>query len=348
MRRALSILTIALVCARVPTHADDLLFDRFASYVEALRVQAGIPGLAAAVIGNNGVLWSRGFGRQDMERALPARVDTPFHLDGLTQVFTASLVMRCVEEGHFSLDDRLGQLIQGAPEPDATLREVLTHTSASGVFSYRPERIAPVATVIARCSGQPFQEKLANGLDWAAMFDSVPGADVVQLTPAVAGIFAAPTLERYGRVLSRLATPYVVDSRGRPSPTQYVATTLTPTSGAISTVDDLVRFVLALRNGVIVRPETLAVAWRPPFDARGQRLPHGLGWFVQSYGGETIVWQFGVSDNASSSLMVTVPARGVTMVLLANSDGLVKAFPLAAGDLGVSPFGRLFLGLFVR
>jgi hypothetical protein len=55
-----------------------------------------------------------------------------------------------------------------------------------------------------------------------------------------------------------------------------------------------------------------------------------------------------VGDNASSSLLVTVPGRDLTLVLLANSDGLVKGFPLAAGDLAVSPFGKLFLGLFVR
>ena len=52
--------------------------------------------------------------------------------------------------------------------------------------------------------------------------------------------------------------------------------------------------------------------------------------------------------NASSSLVVTMPGRGVTMVLMANSDGLVKPFPLTAGDVTVSPFARLFLGFAVR
>jgi hypothetical protein len=88
--------------------------------------------------------------------------------------------------------------------------------------------------------------------------------------------------------------------------------------------------------------------WKPAVGANGQPLPHGLGWFVQSYNGETVVWQFGLSDNTSSSLMVTVPGRGLSLVLLANSDGLSRPFPMAAGDLTVSPFGRLFLGAFVR
>ena len=79
-----------------------------------------------------------------------------------------------------------------------------------------------------------------------------------------------------------------------------------------------------------------------------QPLPHGLGWFVQSYNSETIVWQFGVGENGSSSLVVMAPARGLTLILFANSTGLVKPYPLAAGNVTDSPFARVFLGLFVR
>ena len=127
-----------------------------------------------------------------------------------------------------------------------------------------------------------------------------------------------------------------------------MATTLTPASGLISTVRDFAQFDLALKKGVLLRPETLAAARRPPLDANGRPLPHGLGWFVQAYRGETIVWQFGVAPNASSSLVVTVPGRGSTLVLLANSDGLAKPFALTTSDVTVSPFVRLFLGLAVR
>ena len=46
--------------------------------------------------------------------------------------------------------------------------------------------------------------------------------------------------------------------------------------------------------------------------------------------------------------MITLPARGVTLILMANSDRLVKPLPLAAGDITLSPFARLFLNLFAR
>ena len=103
-----------------------------------------------------------------------------------------------------------------------------------------------------------------------------------------------------------------------------------------------------LKNGDIIRRNTLAGAWEAPVGANGQRLPHGIGWFVQTHNGMPIIWQFGVGQNGSSSLVVTLPARGLTIILLANSNGLVKPFPLAAGDLTVSPFGKLILNVFAH
>ncbi len=352
MRRAVLVLMIAVsLLAALPLRADDLLLDRFRDYVESLRTQAGIPGLAAAIVGNNDIVWERAFGRQDIERSIATRTDTPFHLDGLTQMFTASLVLRCVEEGRLSLDDRIGQYKPSSLEPNATLRQLLSHTSGPAdapVFTYRPERLDPLKAAVRACTGDSYRETLANLLVRLAMTDSVPGPDIIHPESLTEGIPDAPAVERYTKVLDRLATPYAVDSQRRASPSQYTATTITPATGLISTVRDLAQFQLALRNGVLLRAETLALAWQAPIDRDGQRLPHGLGWFVQSYNGETVVWQFGVGDNGSSSLVVTVPTRGLTLILLANSTGLAKPFALSAGDLTVSPFGRLFLGLFVR
>jgi len=85
-----------------------------------------------------------------------------------------------------------------------------------------------------------------------------------------------------------------------------------------------------------------------PNDASGNPLPHAYGWFVQNYNGGRVAWHHGVSDNASSSMIITLPQRGITLILLANSPGLVRPFDLSAGDVTVSPFARLFLSVFVR
>jgi CubicO group peptidase (beta-lactamase class C family) len=341
---------VAVSSLTVFVRADDLVLTRFRDYLEALRAQAGIPGLAATIVGPTGVVWEGEFGLQDVEHALPARVNTPFHLDSSSQLVAAALVLRCAEEGRLSLEDPIGKFQPSSPDASATIRQVLSHTTAgtSGLtFLYRPERLDALAAPISNCTGPSYRGPVAGLLDRLGMFDSVPGPDAGVLVPPTDGI-SEPTRARYADALTRLATPYAVDAAGRATPSHYATLTLTPGGGLISTVRDLVHFDLGLKQGVLLRPETLALAWSGQVDGSGQSLPHGLGWFVQSYGGEPVVWQFGVGDNASSSMMVTLPRRGLTLIMLANSQGLVRPFPLAAGDVTSSPFARLFLGLFVR
>jgi hypothetical protein len=99
---------------------------------------------------------------------------------------------------------------------------------------------------------------------------------------------------------------------------------------------------------VLFSADTLSIAWRNPVNSNGQFLPHGMGWFVQTYNGEPVVWQFGIDPDAASSLIITLPNRNATLILLANSDGLAKPASLSAGDVTVSPFARVFLGLVVK
>lgn len=352
MRRCLLILAIGalLLALRVPVRADSFVHDLFEQYADSLRRQASIPGMATAIVTPEGGLFESAYGYQDVERAVLARADTPFQTDGLTQVVTAELLLRCAEENRLNIDAPVGGFDHDSPEATATVRQLLTHTSpgpAGLIFSYRPDRLAPLAIVSKGCTKDSFRETVANLLDRFAMRDSVPGPDAATLAPEPRGVFVAETIDRYQRVLSRLAVPYAVDRRGRPSHSQYAATTLTPSAGLVSTVHDLAQFDIALRGGLLVREETLAASWRNPVTANGTPLPHAIGWFAQTYNGEPIVWQFGLSENASSSLILKVPGRGLTLIMLANSDGLAKPFSLAAGDVTVSPFARQFLRLFV-
>ena len=355
MRRVVLTLTIVVsLSAGVLLRADDLVLDRFADYLESLRAQAGIPGLSAVIVGPTDVMWERGFGQQNVERSVQTGPLTPFHADSLTQLLTAATLLRCVEEGRVTLDTRIGQLVPGAPEPDATIRQLLSHTSGAPdalTFSYRPERLAPLASVVSSCAGGmggSFRSAIVAKLDQLAMRDSVPGPDVVNLGPSDPGM-SLPSLERYRSILGRLATPYTVDFQGRASVSRYNVSTLTrgERPGDDRPGPRAVRAGAEERRPAASRKRS---RWpgRAPVGRNGQQLPHGLGWFVQSYAGEPIIWQFGVGDGASSSMVLIAPRRSLTVILLANSDGLAKPFSLAAGDVTVSPFARAFLGIFVR
>ena len=107
---ALALSVVALVHA-----ADDLVLSRFSDYLDALRIQAGIPGLAAAIVGPADVTWEGAFGQQDVERNIATRLDTPFQLDGTTQAIVASLAVRCASDGWLSLDDPVSKFAPVEP-----------------------------------------------------------------------------------------------------------------------------------------------------------------------------------------------------------------------------------------
>jgi CubicO group peptidase (beta-lactamase class C family) len=354
MRRILLAAVIGvslLMPAPLGAQSDGPLFKLIRDYIEALRVQAGIPALVVAVVGADEIVWEQAFGRQDIERSVAARTDTPFHVDGLTQLLAASYLLRCVEEGRLSLDDRIGEYKSGVDEPNATIRQLLTHTSGppgNPTFQYRPERLDPLTAVVRACAVESFRGSTMDIFDRFAMRDSVPGPDAPQLLPPAEGIPSPSEKARFGRILERLAVPYRVDKQRRATPSRYPATTLTPGGGLISTAHDLAQFDLALKDpGALLLPETLAAAWTPATAANGQALPHGLGWFTGTYSGERIVWQFGVGENASSALMVTMPDRHTTYILLANSPGLADPAPTSVSQLVASPFMRVLLTFFV-
>ena len=92
----------------MPAQAQVIVYEVFGAYLDSLRDQAGIPGLAAAIVDTNGIVWERAYGRQDIARSIATRTDTPFNADGLTQTITAAMVLRCAEERRLVLDDTVG------------------------------------------------------------------------------------------------------------------------------------------------------------------------------------------------------------------------------------------------
>jgi CubicO group peptidase (beta-lactamase class C family) len=114
--------------------------------------------------------------------------------------------------------------------------------------------------------------------------------------------------------------------------------------GLIASARDLAKFDQGLP--IHLRPESLALAWTNATH-NGMPTPFGLGWFVQSYNGEKLVWHFGQFPDAFSSLILKVPNRRLTLILLANSDGLSAPFSLSEGDVTSSLFARTFLRLFL-
>ena len=346
IRPALAALLVSVAVAPYASAQQELTFSLFERYLDSLRVQANIPGMSVAIVQNERVAWATGLGFSDVERSVRARADTPYHISGLTAAVSAALILeQCVETGHLSLDDRIQRRARTAPDATITVRDALTHRASDGSFKYDPDRYAALTGVAEFCIQQdlvPFRAALVEKVfDRLSMFESVPAQNVEDESADDRVQFSASYLARFSGVLKRLALPYRVSGSSVTLNTG-VSKSVNAATGAISTVLDLAKFDSGLESAYLLHRDTMSTMW-----SNASGMPTGLGWFVQNYNGQTLYWQFGYTPGAYSSLILKVPSRRLTLILLANSDGLSAPFSLQDGDVNSSLFARTFLRLFV-
>jgi uncharacterized protein (TIGR03437 family) len=305
--------------------------------------------LSAAIVKNQQIIWEKGYGYADIANGIAAQPDTPYLIASLTKAFTSMLLMHCVEQGTLNLDDPIRKYTAAIPDAGVTVRHVLTHTSESKppgeAYHYNGNRFGALGSVVDSCQGTPFRLALASSiLDRLDLSDTMPGKDTGNPYPALAASFTPEALARYSRTLQRLAKPYLINSRGQAVLSNYPQDDVNAAAGVISTVRDLARYDAAIDQHLLLLPETQQLAWTNPVNSHGQSLPYGLGWFVQYYAGQKLIWHYGYWDTFSA-LILKIPERQLTLLLLANSDGLSAPFSAlgGVGDVTSSAFAMLFL-----
>lgn len=349
-RRACALLSLALCTGCGDGSAPTVTsFDRpardaqeFVQRLDRLRLDLSIPGLGVSISKDQQIVVAEGLGLADVEARVAPTGTTSFHLASLTKTYASTLLMQLVEEGRVDLEDPVSSYGVTLSGPGTVrVKHLLTHTS-EGVpgdsFSYNGDRYQLLENVIRQASGRTFGELLVERI--------LEPLQLRQTAPNVqdAASFALTGLDR-DAFLGNLAKPYVLDSAGRIVPSAYPSF-FGVAAGLISSATDMAEYSLAIDRDAFLRPETKARVFTAAVSNSGQPLPHGLGWFVQSVGGQKIAWHYGLWT-ANSSLIVKAPDKRLTLVVLANSDRLSQPFPLARGDVMVSPVAREFVEAFV-
>ena len=312
----------------------------FDQRLETLRQQSHIPAISVAIAKNRRVVWSKGYGIADLATNRMASDTTVYHFASLTKPFASAILLQLVQEGRIALDDPVADYGIVLASPGVIrIRHLLSHTS-SGMpgtsFSYDGNRFSRLDSVIARATGASFATELVRRiLQPLSLTRIAPSPD----TEA----FSAMGLDR-STYRANLARGYTY-ANGTSVPTAYPAS-FSSAAGLTGSVLDLAAFSMALDRGDVLSQESRETAFAPTISAAGDTLPYGLGWFSTVYRGERVVWHYGLWT-AISSLIIKVPSRGLTFVVLANSDALSSPYSLGAGRLDTSPWARAFLDAFV-
>lgn len=309
-----------------------------ARIVDAGLAQTSTPGALVGVWYPGRGEWTHAAGIGDLTTAAPVTLDDHVRIASITKTFTATVVLRLVDEGALGLDDPLERYVPGIPNGDLiTLRQVLGMTA--GIFDFVGD--PAIAAAYDRDPLMPFAPEQAIGIIRRYPADFEPGAQVRYsnsnyvllglIIERVTGQTAAAAIT--DRVIAPLglANTSFPDTPEMPEPYAHGyngaasgdplrdATRSNPavpwTAGAmVSTLADLRTWAEALAGGTLLSEATQRerLTWGS-FPGEGLDVRYGLG--VMQVNG--LVGHNG-GIPGYSSWMVHAPEEGATIVVVTN------------------------------
>jgi CubicO group peptidase (beta-lactamase class C family) len=116
-------------------HTIQSIMNPIDTFIERRMKESGMVGIGAAVIINNKVVWSKGYGYADKDKGLPFTTNTIMNIGSISKTFTGVCMMKAMEEKKLSLDEDVNRYLPFRvsnpyfPDEKITLRHIATHTS---------------------------------------------------------------------------------------------------------------------------------------------------------------------------------------------------------------------------
>lgn len=314
----------------IPRLGETGALSALADRLEAAGTAGRFSG-AVRVARNGRSLFERAAGLADVAQGTPATSATRYCIGSMGKMFTAVAVMQLVERGRIRLTDTLGAHLPAYPNralaDRVTIEHLLTHTGGTGDifgpdYDAHADRLRTPADLV-RFYGERGPE-FEPGSRWGysnygfvllgAVVEQATGAPYETwfaehvFAPAgmsaTSGTFASP---------HPTARPYSGSTRtGLKALQPYEGL---PAGGGYSTTGDLLAFAEALRNGALVRGETLTAMTASRVAAGSGHW--GLGFNIRRRNGALCYGHGGSAPGVNADLAV-YPGSGFQTVVLTN------------------------------
>ncbi|MEX0906329.1 MAG: serine hydrolase domain-containing protein [Balneolaceae bacterium] len=353
--RYLSFLLIT-ACIGIPVQAQsEQRVIEFIQLLDSLRIEAHIPGLSVAVVKNQEVVYAGGLGYSNPEKKIPASAETVYDVASVAKPISAVVALRLNEEGVLNLDQPMSDYsewtdfcsefseqpsifardLQCNPS-DHTLRHLLSHTATGKPgtrFLYNP--------VLYSWASRPVMEAAE------AQFSDLVKQYVFEPARMTHSARRYRDLPLRNDLAQLLAPGHIIDLSGTAKPAPEPGPQGDGAAGGvITTVLDLTRFDIALDQGKLISVKSRKIMMTPFQTDGGDLLPYGIGWFVEEYHGQTLIWHSGWWEDAYSALYLKIPDLDLTFIILANSEGIWWNNSLDEAEVYRSTFARAFLEAF--
>jgi len=335
-------------------------------WLEAQRAYDRIPAVSAAIVYDQQVLWSDGYGTTDLSKKTPATASTIYSICSISKLFTSIAVMQLRDAGKLRLDDPVEKFLpwfkiqKTAPQgPEITIEGLLTHASGLPRESEYPYWTAPDYAFPTR---EQVKEKIASQ---QTLYPAEAHFQYSNLGLTLAGeVVAAASGQPYDEYVkshilgplgltgttpeipadqrgNRLATGYSILTReGEPKAMPFFQVRgIAPAAGYASTAEDLARFASwqfrLLDTGVteILKANTLREMYRIHWVEPDFETTWGLGFSVWRRDGKIFVGHGGSCPGFRSAVLFR-PEEKVAAIFLSNAhEAASEAFAQCLYDI---------------
>ena len=346
---AFGFLVLSYACSNFG-YAQTMQIDTF---LQARMAEHHIPALSVAVIDNGKVAVMKTYGKANLEYNIDNTKETAFQLASATKLIAATAIMTLVQDGKLDLNQHVRYYLPELPESwnDMKVMDLVAHQSgiadllalqyqfntvesALDTAAARPLDFAPgtktvyaggdyavVMKLLEKVTGMPYQEFLNESvLSKLGMNHTVYNnmeQDFIYRTydaiPYAATVYKWDASQNKQRIFSMMFPKWTY-----------------PSGGLFSSIEDLSKWVVALDNNMLLKPEFSDRMWTAAKLRNGKDSNFGVGWIVDKHNGEKAT---GHSGGPALADIVRLPGRKITAIVLINQLELRPYLTMKVLDL---------------
>jgi CubicO group peptidase (beta-lactamase class C family) len=333
---------------------DAAKLNDFEQFVEKARVLSKVPGVAVGVIQNGKLIYSKGFGVRELGKPEPVTPETLFMIGSITKSLTTFMMARLVDEGLFTWDTPVTQLMPTFALGDEAMTKKLTMQNTVSASTGMPRQDMELLFNYNTATPESRLEAMKTMKPTTGFGETFQYSNGMV---AAGGYIAAHALyqeKKLGDAYDTAMQTRVLDPIGMPSSTFDFATVakkvhalphgfslkgdhvamdivtdsspvpVRPAGALWSNIPDMARYLMAELNkgvtpeGVRVISEKNILKRREPQIKITDEMSYGLGWVVGKENGLAEVAHSGGTFGFSSDCFF-LPEQNVGMIVLTNS-----------------------------
>ena len=309
--------------------------ERIDQDIRTVLQRTATPGASILVIRDGRVIYRKAFGLRDLDRGLPARMDTHYEIGSITKQFTAAAILQLQDAGKLSIDEKVSAYLPEVPHAnEVTLRQLLTHTS--GIPDYfglksdeeftKPTTFAAIMELVA---DKPLDFPPGSRASYSNTGYLILGR-IIEVTSHESyhqyrlGHLLKPAGMNQSYIvpdeasLATMATGYRrVDGKLEHGLTIHDSYSWSA-GDLVSTVDDVEKWNQALASGRVVPKADYALMTMPQISSGGENTGYGFGLFIDKVNDQPRIGHTGGSFGFTAANFY-FPEQKLRIIVLTNS-----------------------------